>query len=139
MHVEAAGHAFAGRDELARSSPLQNTRFVVRSGKLCRRLKRIWHPNFEKVPVPVLSPRFAPVLIMSSTRSRYCTQQHKQSKYKCLSVRCFDWSHLRHSYTHLLLFVCAGCCCWQLRWYMVLCDIAQELVSYALVCLRRCC
>ena len=53
--------------------PLQKTRFVVRSGKECRRLKRIWRPKLEKVPVPVLSSLNAPLAITSPTRSKYCS------------------------------------------------------------------
>lgn len=53
--------------------PRQKVRLVVSSGKECRRLKRIWQPNFERVPVPVRSPFKLPVFMMSPTMSRYCS------------------------------------------------------------------
>lgn len=54
-------------------SPLQKTRFVVSTGNECRKLNLICVPNFEKVPVPVLSSLKAPFSMTSSTMSKYCT------------------------------------------------------------------
>ena len=60
--------------------PLQKTRFVVRRGKVCRRLKRICPPNFETVPVPVRSALSTPVLMTSSISSRYCVKTVNKSQ-----------------------------------------------------------
>ena len=53
--------------------PLQNVFLVVKSGKVpLRKLKRIWAPNMDIVPVPVRSVFLFPFLIMLLMRSKYC-------------------------------------------------------------------
>ena len=46
--------------------------FVVSKGKPSSRLKRIWLPNTEMVPVPVRSPFCVPSVRILSNKSRYC-------------------------------------------------------------------
>ena len=53
--------------------PLKNVFLVVKSGKVpLRKLKRIWAPNMDIVPVPVRSVFLFPFLIMLLMRSKYC-------------------------------------------------------------------
>lgn len=98
--------------------PLQKTLLVVSSGKECRRLNLICVPNFEKVPVPVLSSLNAPFSITSSTMSRYCNMRDRSQPYGD-----------SRGYLHAPLHVQSSSHCSYERWYRSPQCYLQSLVA----------
>lgn len=121
LHINSVRHQAVGMAAYNQeSAPRQKVRLVVSRGKECRRLKRIWVPNLDSVPVPVRSPFRLPVLMTSSTMSRYCVhhgatpcccmpQVRKQSLVFCSA------SHVLHAYRRHHCDCCAPAApraCW---------------------------